>query len=85
MHDSALCDLAALDALALFRSRQLSPVELLDALIAKKAKIDADKLDLMPTAVHLPTFLEAIVGICRTRAEQKHLTFVYEPQPQLPA
>jgi signal transduction histidine kinase/DNA-binding LacI/PurR family transcriptional regulator/ActR/RegA family two-component response regulator len=48
------------------------------------AKIDADKLELMPTAVHLPTFLEAIVGICRARAEQKHLTFVYEPQPRLP-
>jgi signal transduction histidine kinase/DNA-binding LacI/PurR family transcriptional regulator/ActR/RegA family two-component response regulator len=48
------------------------------------AKIDADKLELMPAAVHLPTFLEAIVGICRARAEQKHLTFVYEPQPPLP-
>jgi signal transduction histidine kinase/DNA-binding LacI/PurR family transcriptional regulator/ActR/RegA family two-component response regulator len=48
------------------------------------AKIDADKLDLMPTVVHLPTFLEAIVGICRARADQKHLTFVYEQQLQLP-
>jgi PAS domain S-box-containing protein len=48
------------------------------------AKIEAGKLDLVPTDVHFPSFLYAIGGIGRIRAEQKGLTFVYETAPALP-
>jgi signal transduction histidine kinase/DNA-binding LacI/PurR family transcriptional regulator/CheY-like chemotaxis protein len=48
------------------------------------AKIEADKLDLIPTNIHLPAFLHAIGEICRARADQKGLRFSFEAQPQLP-
>ena len=47
-------------------------------------KIEAGKLDLAPTDVHLPTLLQGIVGICRIRAEQKGLTCLYQAAPDLP-
>ena len=43
------------------------------------AKIEAQKMELFPTDVYLPSFLDALVRIFRVRAEQKGLTFVYEP------
>jgi PAS domain S-box-containing protein len=48
------------------------------------AKIEAGKFELVPAALHLPTFLESIVAICRIRAEQKGLAFAYEAAPDVP-
>ncbi|NJN20828.1 MAG: response regulator [Leptolyngbya sp. RL_3_1] len=48
------------------------------------AKIEAQRLELEPTEVLLVPFLEAIVNICRVRAEQKGVAFVYQPAPDLP-
>jgi signal transduction histidine kinase/DNA-binding response OmpR family regulator len=48
------------------------------------SKIEARKLDLEPTAVHLPAFLQGVVEICRIRAEQKAIDFVYAPDSSLP-
>jgi signal transduction histidine kinase/CheY-like chemotaxis protein len=47
------------------------------------AKIEAGKLDLAPSSFHLPSFLEGVAEICRIRAEQKGIDFIYVP-PQLP-
>jgi CheY-like chemotaxis protein len=47
------------------------------------AKIEAGKLDLVPTDIHFATFLQGIVGICRIRAEQKGLTS-FAASPDLP-
>ncbi len=48
------------------------------------AKIEARKLDLNPTELHLPSFLMGVVEICKIKAEQKELEFIYEPDPNLP-
>ncbi|MEM9543926.1 MAG: ATP-binding protein [Cyanobacteria bacterium P01_E01_bin.42] len=48
------------------------------------AKIEARKLDLNPNAVHLPTFLQGVVEICRIRADRKALEFIYHPPENLP-
>jgi len=48
------------------------------------SKIEAGKLDLFPQSIHLPMFLETIVGIIRERAEQKDLLLVYEADDNLP-
>jgi PAS domain S-box-containing protein len=48
------------------------------------AKIEAGKFELVPADLHLATFLQSIVAICRIRAEQKRLTFVYEAAPDVP-
>ncbi|MEA5420021.1 amino acid permease [Spirulina sp. CCNP1310] len=48
------------------------------------AKIEARKLDLQPKTVAFPTFLEGVTEMCRVKAEQKSLTFVYEPMAALP-
>lgn len=48
------------------------------------SKIEARKLELMPTALHLPSCLQGVVEICRIRADQKHLEFDYHPDPNLP-
>jgi len=49
------------------------------------AKIEAGKLELMPAAVALPAFFATLSDICRVRADQKHLLFVNELAPDLPA
>jgi signal transduction histidine kinase/DNA-binding response OmpR family regulator len=48
------------------------------------SKIEARKLELAPNALHLPAFLQGVVEICRIRADQKGIDFVYQPDPMLP-
>ncbi len=48
------------------------------------SKIEARKMELYPTDLHLPSFLQGVVEICRIRADQKHLTFTYQPDRTLP-
>lgn len=48
------------------------------------AKIEARKMELIPTEFHFPTFLYGVQQLCRIRAEQKHITLIYQPSPQLP-
>ena len=49
------------------------------------AKIDAGKLALAPSEVHLPEFLHTIANMVRVKAERKQIAFHYEPAPDLPA
>jgi signal transduction histidine kinase/CheY-like chemotaxis protein len=49
------------------------------------AKIEARKLELVPAALHFPSFLEDIVELIRIRAEAKDIEFHYEPDDALPA
>jgi len=48
------------------------------------SKIEAGKLELTPQAIHFPSFLQGVAEICRIRADQKNIDFVYDPDPQLP-
>ena len=48
------------------------------------SKIEAGKLELMPTEFHLPDFLKNIADMTRLRAEQKRLAFIYEHLSPLP-
>lgn len=48
------------------------------------AKIEARKLDLNPTALHLPAFLQRVVELCRIKAAEKGIEFVYRPSSRLP-
>ncbi|MGD1857485.1 MAG: ATP-binding protein [Leptolyngbyaceae cyanobacterium] len=48
------------------------------------AKIEARKLELTPEPVYLPSVLEGVIEICRIRAEQKGLEFVYHASSGLP-
>ena len=48
------------------------------------AKIEAGKMDLYPSDVYFPNFLEGIAGIIAARAEQKDIIFNYTPQNDLP-
>jgi signal transduction histidine kinase/CheY-like chemotaxis protein len=48
------------------------------------SKIEARKLELAPKAIHFPSFLQGVAEICRIRADQKGIDFVYNPEPQLP-
>ncbi|MEM8641634.1 MAG: ATP-binding protein [Cyanobacteria bacterium P01_G01_bin.54] len=48
------------------------------------AKIEARKLELNPAPVHLPALLQTVVEICKIKADQKGLTFIYQPNPSLP-
>jgi signal transduction histidine kinase/DNA-binding response OmpR family regulator len=43
------------------------------------SKIEARKMELHPSAFHFPSFLEGVAEICRIRAEQKGIDFIYEP------
>jgi len=48
------------------------------------ARVEAGKLALTPAAVDLPRALSAIVDICRVKADEKKLEFVYESSADLP-
>ncbi|HEU5103802.1 MAG TPA: substrate-binding domain-containing protein, partial [Roseiflexaceae bacterium] len=48
------------------------------------AKIEAGKLDLVPASIRFDAFLDGIVGIIRTRAEAKRLSFRFEQLGTLP-
>lgn len=47
-------------------------------------RLEVGELALQPSSVHLPSFLQGIVELCRWPAEQRGLLFVYRPTPQLP-
>ena len=49
------------------------------------SKIEARKLELQPTAFHLPAFLQSVVEINRIRAEQKGIDFDFQASADLPA
>ncbi|MBM0745584.1 response regulator (plasmid) [Phormidium sp. CLA17] len=49
------------------------------------SKIEARKLELNSHDFDFATFLHSIVDICRVKAEQKEITFTYEPLNKLPA
>ena len=48
------------------------------------SKIEARKLELYPTDIYLPSFIESIVGIIRMRALEKDILFKYEAKTNLP-
>lgn len=48
------------------------------------AKIEARKLELVPQEVHLHSFLQDVVDICRVRADRQGIEFIYQPDPNLP-
>jgi signal transduction histidine kinase/CheY-like chemotaxis protein len=48
------------------------------------SKIEARKLELAPIAIHFPSFLQGVAEICRIRADQKGIEFVYHSDAQLP-
>ncbi|NEO85009.1 MAG: response regulator [Spirulina sp. SIO3F2] len=48
------------------------------------SKIEAQKLELHPHDVYLPSFLQNIVEICRIRADKKGIDFHYQPPENLP-
>ncbi len=49
------------------------------------AKIEARKLELYPSDVYFPAFLEGITEMMRVRANQKGVFFTYQPDSDLPS
>jgi predicted ATPase/signal transduction histidine kinase/DNA-binding response OmpR family regulator/tRNA A-37 threonylcarbamoyl transferase component Bud32 len=49
------------------------------------SKIEAGKIELYPTNLHLGQFLGSIAEICRIKAEQKGIALIYKPLTVLPA
>lgn len=48
------------------------------------SKIEARKLDLSTTPLHFPSLLQSVVEMCKIKAEQKGIDFVYQPSSRLP-
>jgi len=48
------------------------------------SKIEAQKMELHPAEFHLPSFLQGVAEICRIKAEQKQIDFIYEAEADLP-
>ncbi|MEH1908244.1 MAG: response regulator [Nostoc sp.] len=48
------------------------------------SKIEAQKMELYKNDFHFPAFLQSVVEICRIRAEQKSISFIYQPTSELP-
>lgn len=49
------------------------------------SKIEARKMELHPMDFHFPSFLQGVIEICSIRAEQKKISFVYQPEGELPS
>ncbi|MEM9005784.1 MAG: response regulator [Cyanobacteria bacterium P01_F01_bin.86] len=48
------------------------------------AKIEAQKLELVATVVNLPDLVQSVVGMCRIRADEQGIQFIYHPDSNLP-
>ncbi|PSB24448.1 hybrid sensor histidine kinase/response regulator [Stenomitos frigidus ULC18] len=48
------------------------------------SKIEAQKMELYPAEFHLSAFLQGVVEICRIKAEQKGIDFIYQSSADLP-
>jgi len=48
------------------------------------SKIEAQKMEIYATDFHFPAFLQAVVEICRIKADQKGINFIYTIEGQLP-
>ncbi|GAX37799.1 integral membrane sensor hybrid histidine kinase [Nodularia sp. NIES-3585] len=48
------------------------------------SKIEARKMELHSIDFHFPAFLQGVVEICRIKAEQKDIEFIYQPDAELP-
>lgn len=48
------------------------------------SKIEAHKLELSTTEFHFPAFLQGVAEICRIKADQKQISFHYQPDDRLP-
>ncbi|AFY35841.1 hybrid sensor histidine kinase/response regulator [Calothrix sp. PCC 7507] len=48
------------------------------------SKIEAQKMELHPVDFHFQSFLQDVVEICRIKAEQKGIDFIYQPDNKLP-
>ncbi|MDZ8051883.1 MAG: ATP-binding protein [Aulosira sp. ZfuVER01] len=48
------------------------------------SKIEAAKMELYNHDFHFPSFLQSVVEICRIRADQKGISFIYQPTSDLP-
>ncbi|MEL6157717.1 MAG: response regulator [Cyanobacteria bacterium J06554_11] len=48
------------------------------------SKIEAQKMELHPEEFHLSSFLQGVAEICRIKAEQKQIEFLYEVEADLP-
>ena len=48
------------------------------------SKIEAGKMELCPSEIDFCFFLQCVVEICRIKAEQKNISFTYQPSKQLP-
>ena len=48
------------------------------------SKIEARKMELYPTDFHFPSFLDGVSEIGRLRAQQKEISFIYQPLGKLP-
>jgi PAS domain S-box-containing protein len=49
------------------------------------SKIEADRVELYPVDIHFAEFMQGIVELFQMRAEQKGISFIYEPLNTLPA
>ncbi|MEL6816992.1 MAG: histidine kinase dimerization/phospho-acceptor domain-containing protein, partial [Cyanobacteria bacterium J06598_3] len=48
------------------------------------SKIEARKMDLAPSALYLPSLIQAVVEMCQVRAEAQGIDFYYLSDPELP-
>ncbi|BAU64537.1 integral membrane sensor hybrid histidine kinase [Stanieria sp. NIES-3757] len=48
------------------------------------SKIEARKMELHLAEFHFPSFIQGVVEICRIKADQKGIAFVYQEEGQLP-
>lgn len=48
------------------------------------SKIEARKLELIPSSIQLSSLLETVVEMCQIKAEQKGIEFLYQPSSRLP-